>query len=40
MFLTKRQIIIHRIKLIATALAIVALYAAMVGEVILILNSI
>lgn len=40
MFLTKRQIIMRRIKSVVTALAIVVLYAAMVSAVVLILKTI
>lgn len=39
MFMTKRQIIMRRLKGIATALVIAATYAAMVGMVALLAKS-
>lgn len=39
MFMTKKQIIMRHIKRIATALAIVAMYAAMVGMAVLLINN-
>lgn len=39
MFMTKKEIIMRRIKRIATALAIVAMYAAMVGVAVLLINN-
>lgn len=39
MFMTRKQIIMRRIKGIATALAIVAMYAAMVGVAVLLINN-
>ena len=40
MFLTKRQIIMRRLKSVVAILILIALYAAMVGVAILIFNSI
>ena len=39
MLLTKRQIIMRRIKSVVTAIAIVALYATMVGVAVLLINN-
>ena len=39
MFLTKRQIIMRRLKSVATILILIALYAAMVGVAILLINN-
>ena len=39
MFLTKRQIIMRRLKSVVAILILIALYAAMVGVAILIINN-
>ena len=39
MFLTKRQIIMRRLKSVVAILILIALYAAMVGVAILLINN-
>lgn len=39
MFLTKRQIIMRRLKSVVAMLILIALYAAMVGVAILLINN-
>lgn len=39
MFLTKRQIIMRRLKSVVAILILIALYAAMVGVAVLLINN-
>ena len=39
MFLTKRQIIMRRLKSVVAMLILIALYAAMVGVAVLLINN-
>lgn len=39
MFLTKRQIIMRRLKLVVAILILIALYAAVVGVAVLLINN-
>ena len=39
MFLTKRQIIMRRLKLVIAILILIALYAAVVGVAVLLINN-